>query len=112
MEESYHWKDSVQPPEEIRVWVADGVAHGLRPWFAKFNGKLIDRRWPGWYQALVEARIPFEMVHDRMLDGVAQRGLRTLILPNIAALSDLQCEPLQRDHGLLLANAVACAPIP
>jgi hypothetical protein len=149
----------VQSAEEIRVWVADGIAHGLRPWFAKFNGKLIDKRWLepvakiyawhhqhedylrnerplaevglvysqqtawfyggeyaqrkvedhtlGWYQALVEARIPFEMVHDRMMDGAAQRGLRTLILPNIAALSDGQCEQLRmfvENGGALIAT--------
>ncbi|MBI3280289.1 MAG: beta-galactosidase trimerization domain-containing protein [Acidobacteria bacterium] len=46
----------------------------------------------GWYQALVEARIPFEMVHDRKLDGVSK--FKTLILPNIAALSEEQCRQL------------------
>jgi hypothetical protein len=30
---------------EIRVWVADGIANGMRPWFAKFSGTLHDRRW-------------------------------------------------------------------
>ena len=42
----------------------------------------------GWYQALIEARIPFEMVHDRLLDAGHLAAFRTLILPNIAALSD------------------------
>jgi hypothetical protein len=45
----------------------------------------------GFYQALVEARIPFEMVHDRLLDAEHTKPFRTLILPNIAALSDEQC---------------------
>ncbi len=49
----------------------------------------------GFYQALVEARIPFEMVHDRLLDADHADQFRTLILPNIAALSDVQCEQLQ-----------------
>jgi hypothetical protein len=49
----------------------------------------------GWYQALLEARIPFEMVHDRMLDGQHLRRFRALILPNIAALSDGQCSQLR-----------------
>ncbi len=40
------------------------------------------------YQALIEARIPFEMVHDRLLDATHLSPLKTLILPNIAALSD------------------------
>ena len=31
VEEPYRWKDSVQSAEEIRLWVADGVAQGLRP---------------------------------------------------------------------------------
>jgi hypothetical protein len=47
----------------------------------------------GFYQALVEARIPFDMVHDHLLDKAAYR---TLILPNIAALSDAQCSQLQQ----------------
>jgi hypothetical protein len=45
----------------------------------------------GWYHALVEARIPFEMVHDELLDADRLAALRVLILPNIAALSERQC---------------------
>jgi len=45
----------------------------------------------GWYQALVESRIPFEMVHDRLLDETALAKYRTLVLPNIVSLSDAQC---------------------
>lgn len=48
----------------------------------------------GFYQALIEARIPFEMVHDGPLDEEHLRPFRTLILPNIAALSDRQCEQI------------------
>src|SRR5438552_18137286 len=40
LEEPYRWKDSVQSESEIRIWVADGVANGLRPWFTKFSGTL------------------------------------------------------------------------
>lgn len=147
VEEPYRWKDSVQSAEEIRLWVVDGIAHNLRPWFTKFNGKVIDRRWLkviedlygwhyrnekylrnekslarvalvysqqtanfygggrarakvedhalGFYQALVEARVPFDMVHDLLLDPAHLAPYRTLILPNIAALSDAQCKQLQ-----------------
>jgi hypothetical protein len=49
----------------------------------------------GWYQALVEARIPFEMAHDRLLDAAQLSQYKTLILPNIAALSDVQCGRLR-----------------
>lgn len=35
VEEPYRWKDSVQNPEELKIWVIDGIANGLRPWFAK-----------------------------------------------------------------------------
>ncbi len=142
VEEPYRWKDSVQSEAEIRLWVADGVANGLRPWFTKFSGVLHDERWLkpveeiyrryarwekylrnerplarvglvysqqtawfcgskvedhtlGWYQALIEARIPFEMVHDRLLSLSQVNQFKTLILPNVAALSDLQCRQLR-----------------
>jgi hypothetical protein len=147
LEEEYRWKDSVQSADEIRLWVADGIAQDLRPWFAKFNAKPEDRRWLpvveqiytwhhanerylrneknlarvavvysqqtatfyggeqarakvedaawGVYQALIEARIPFEMVHDRLFDPAHIDRYKTLILPNIAALSNAQCKQLQ-----------------
>lgn len=147
VEERPRWKDSVQSADEIRLWVAEGTAQGMRPWFTKFNAKLIDRRWLpvveeiygwhfanesylrnvaslarvamvysqqtawfyggedaktrvedpalGFYQALVEARIPFEMVHDGQLSAEHLKPYSTLILPNIAALSDAQCLQLR-----------------
>jgi hypothetical protein len=146
LEEEYRWKDSVQSADEIRLWVADGIAQGLRPWFTKFNAKPIDKRWLpvvaelyqwhfensgylrnekslaniamvysqqtaafyggekahakvedpalGFYHALVEARVPFEMVHDHLLDADQLAPFQTLILPNVAALSLKQCEHL------------------
>src|SRR5262245_48667559 len=149
VEEPYRWKDSVQSDAEIRIWVAEGIANDLRPWFTKFSGTLYDRRWLkvvedlyGWhhrseqylrneaslarvglvysqqtatfyggsraqqkvedhtqglYHALIEARIPFEMVHDRLLDAEHTDQFKLLVLPNIAALSDQQCNQL-RDY--------------
>ncbi|HUE24923.1 MAG TPA: beta-galactosidase trimerization domain-containing protein [Bryobacteraceae bacterium] len=49
----------------------------------------------GYYQALVEARIPFEMVHDHLLDHDHTAGFQVLIFPNIAALSDGQCAQIR-----------------
>lgn len=146
-EEPERWKDSVQREPELRLWVLEGIANGMRPWFCKFSGTLHDRRWLhpverlfqwhqrherylrnqaplarvgvvysqqtarcyepdqardrvenaslGVYQALIEARMPFEMVHDRLLDAEHLRSFRLLILPNIAALSDAQCAQLR-----------------
>ena len=147
LEEPYRWKDSVNSSAEIRIWVLDAIANGMRPWFSKFSATLHDERWLkgvediyrwadenqpylthqrslariglvysqqtawyyggeqaeakvenyalGWYQALVESRIPFEMVHDRLLDAEHLAAYKTLILPNIAALSDAQCDQLR-----------------
>jgi hypothetical protein len=50
----------------------------------------------GFYQALIEGRIPFEMVHDHLLGAEHVNQFRTLILPNIAALSDGQCAQLRQ----------------
>jgi hypothetical protein len=49
----------------------------------------------GWYQALIEARVPFEMVHDRLLDAEHLAAFKTLILGNTVALSDAQCGQLR-----------------
>jgi hypothetical protein len=146
-EEPYRWKDSVQSGPEIRLWVLDGIANDLRPWFTKFGGTLYDRRWLpvveniytwhyknerylrneeplarvgmvysqqtshfyggekarakvedhtlGYYHALIESRIPFEMVHDGLLDQAHVDKFKVLIFPNIAALSDAQCDQIR-----------------
>lgn len=52
----------------------------------------------GCYQALIEARIPFEMVHDGLLDPEHLAPFQTLILPNVAALSLAQCAQLGIAH--------------
>jgi hypothetical protein len=143
LEEAYRWKDSVQSEPEIRLWVAEGTANGMRPWFTKFSGTLYDRRWLpvveriyGWharherylrnegplarvalllseqttsfhagaapgdraadhvlgmYQALLEARVPFEMVHEAFLTPEHLDPFKLLILADAAALSDAQC---------------------
>ena len=146
IDDKNRWKDSVQSGDEIRLWMADGIAQNFRPTFTKFNAKPFDKRWLpvveqmfnwhyanqdymrnekslarvgivysqqtaafyggpdaaakvedpglGFYQALIEARIPFEMVHDGLLDAEHVSQFRTLILPNIAALSTSQCEQI------------------
>jgi type 1 glutamine amidotransferase len=51
----------------------------------------------GYYQALVESRIPFNLADERQLepDYISRYGV--LVLPNVAALSDKQCAQL-RDY--------------
>jgi hypothetical protein len=158
VEERYRWKDSVQTDAEIRIWVAEGTANGMRPWFTKFSGVIYDKRWldvvdkiyqqhyrnerylrntaplarvgmlfseknanygkepwqqnsgdhgKGMYHALIEARIPFEMVNDRLMDAEHLKPFKLLILPNSAELSDTQCDQLRAfvaDGGNLLAT--------
>jgi hypothetical protein len=48
----------------------------------------------GMYHALIEARIPFEMVHDRKLEELSR--FKLALLPNVAALSDAQCQTLRQ----------------
>ena len=49
----------------------------------------------GFYHALVEGRIPFEMVTDSQLDPAHLQQFKVLALPNIANLSDAQCAQLK-----------------
>ena len=134
----------MQSEPEIRLWVAEGTANGMRPWVTKFSGVLYDRRWLpmveriydwhyrherylrnetplarvallllgadgdvpcrrrrraiahgdhvlGMYHALVEARVPFELVHEAFLTPDRLDAFKLLILADAAALSDAQC---------------------
>jgi hypothetical protein len=158
VEEQYRWKDSVQSEAEIRVWVAECTANGMRPWFTKFSGVLYDKRWldtvdkiyqvlyksepylrniaplarvgmvfseqnpnngnkiwqqkngdhaSGMYHALLENRIPFEMVNVNLLDAAHLKPFKLLVLPNISSLSDTQCNQLREfvnNGGSLVAT--------
>jgi hypothetical protein len=147
LEEPYRWKDSVQSEAEIRLWVAEGTANGMRPWVTKFSGVLYDRRWLpmveriyqwhatherylrnemplarvallhseqtgtfhpgaatgdragdhmlGMYHALVEARVPFELVHEAFLTADRLDQFKVLILADAAALSNAQCAAIR-----------------
>ncbi|GAB4042707.1 alpha-amylase family protein [Spirosoma litoris] len=70
--------------------------YGGKPWQQKSSDHL-----DGMYHALVESRIPFDMVNDRLLTPDALKRFKLLILPNIAALSDAQCKQIQAfvDNG-------------
>jgi hypothetical protein len=148
LEEPYRWKDSVQSEPEIRLWVAEGTANGMRPWVTKFSGVLYDRRWLpaveriydwhyrherylrnerslarvallhseqteawhpgvaegdrhadhvlGMYHALVEARVPFDLVHEALLTPDRLDAFRVLILADAAALSNAQCDAIRQ----------------
>jgi hypothetical protein len=148
IEEEFRWKDSVQNDAEIRIWVAEGVANGMKPCFVKFGANIFDKRWMpavekmyqvyyknekylrntapmarvgmvyseqtdqkyggrpwqqrsnehslGMYHALVEDHMPFEMVNDRLLDEENIKPFKLLVLPNVAAMSDAQCDQLKK----------------
>jgi hypothetical protein len=49
----------------------------------------------GFYQALLESRVPFDLIDDGFLDAPSLSRFRTLILSNAAVLSDTQCEQVR-----------------
>ncbi|HWY77777.1 MAG TPA: beta-galactosidase trimerization domain-containing protein [Verrucomicrobiae bacterium] len=72
-----------------------------------FHGGNVEDHINGWYQALIEARVPFELVHDRLLDAEHLTAFKTLLLPNLAALSKAQCDQLRafvKGGGSLIAT--------
>jgi hypothetical protein len=156
-EEEYRWKDAVTSAEEIRLWIDNGTAHGLCPWFTKFNGVVPDARWVapvadsfalqaklepvlggmrpvaeiavidpsttlrhwapeqrpaaekhelGFYQALIEAKLPFELLSDQVLTAERLDAYRLIVLANAACLSDAQCAAI-RDYVARGGSVVA-----
>ena len=71
----------------------------------------VDEPWNGFTQALVRGRIPYVPVHlDDIEREVAELGLKLLILPNLAAMSDAQVAALRRfvaAGGSLLATGLS-----
>jgi hypothetical protein len=158
-EEEHRWKDSVTTGPEIQAWMLNGAAHGMAPWFTKFNGVVPDERWIepvseafalqsqlepvfdampasaeiavidpsttlrhwasdqrhvaeaddfGFYHALVEARLPFELVSDQVMTEENLDRFKLVILANASCLSDEQCAQLrayvERGGSVVAAN--------
>ncbi|QCB38957.1 hypothetical protein E5554_14675 [Sphingobium sp. PAMC28499] len=61
----------------------------------------------GAYQALLEARVPFALVDDRDMDQSVLGQYRTVYLPNIACMTDEQCDSIRqyvRGGGAIVAT--------
>ncbi|HLX70261.1 MAG TPA: alpha-amylase family protein [Verrucomicrobiae bacterium] len=136
-----------KPEPEVRLWMVDGIAGGLQPWWHNVGayhedrrryetpvpvlrwhrgnekylvnrtpvatvgvvwsqrnmdfygrddaGVLVELPWRGMTQALVRARIPYLPVHADDLERDATQ-FTTLVLPNLAAMSDAQVAAVRR----------------
>ncbi|WCT74137.1 beta-galactosidase trimerization domain-containing protein [Sphingomonas naphthae] len=49
----------------------------------------------GFYEALLEARVPFDEIDRSCLDADHLRRFRVLVLPNVAMLSDRECQQIR-----------------
>jgi hypothetical protein len=150
-----------KPAAEARMWMIEGFAGGIQPWWhhvgayhedrrmyhtaepemkwyaanqqymlnrrplasvgvvwsqrnTDFYGQdraaeLVDAPYRGFTESLVKARIPYAPIHvDRIAsDG---SGLKVLVLPNVAAMSDSQCDAVRKfvaGGGALVATGVS-----
>jgi hypothetical protein len=110
LEEPYRWKDSVQSEPEIRVWVAEGTANGMRPWVTKFSGVLHDRRW----LPMVERIYQWHADHERYLRNEQSLARVALLHSEQSATyhQGLAAGDRHADHVLGMSHALIEARVP
>lgn len=91
---NWHWKNE-QFLNYQRSLARVGVVWSPQTSAAVGNERTEESQF-GIVQALVEARVPFEMVYEQRLDAASLERFKLLVLPNIAALSDEQCQQLRQ----------------
>lgn len=67
----------------------------------------VSKHWHGMYHALLRNRIPFDFIHEGLLDAQSLSRYKLLVLANVAALSDQQCDQIRafvEQGGSLLAT--------
>jgi len=99
VEELYNWHyrnerylRNVAPMARVAMVYSQQTAHYYG---GEHAHQKVEDHTLGFYQALIEARIPFEMLHDRLLDAAHLAPFKVVILPNIAAMSDAQCRQIR-----------------
>ena len=78
-----------------------------RDWYGKNDPEKYVDCFLGFYQALREEHIPFEILLDRHLDPKVLSAYKVLVLPNAAALSDSQINAIEgfvKNGGGLVAT--------
>ena len=86
---------STRPTAEIAL-IDPATTHRLFPREEHGRAEVHDL---GVYHALVEARLPFEMISDQGLTAENLSRFRVVVLPNAACLSDAQCAALRAYVG-------------
>jgi len=157
----YQVRVASKPEPEARMWMVEGFAGGIQPWWhmvgayhddrrmyrtpertfrwhklheqylvnrrpvaavgviwsqrnTDFYGRddaaeMVDLPYRGFTQALLRARIPYLPVHADDIEKESA-GLAVLILPNVGALSDAQCQSIRQfvqRRGSLIATGAS-----
>jgi hypothetical protein len=91
-----------RPVEDLYVWCwkNEKYLRNQRPLarvglVSASEGRVSSDHASGFYHALVEGRIPFEVVQDSQLAAAHLLPFKVLALPNVANLSEFQCAQLK-----------------
>lgn len=81
--------------------------HTVKKYALANREQLVEKPINGFYHALIEARIPFDMIDSHYIDKEHLSRYKAVILPNIAVLSDADCAALKayvEEGGAVLAS--------
>lgn len=96
--DSFHLQAAVEPVLEATVPTAEiaviDPSTTLRHWAPEERGNA-EQHDLGFYHALVEARIPFELVSDQVLTPENLDRFKVLVLANATCLSDAQIDAIR-----------------
>eukprot|EP01037_Dinobryon_pediforme_P004268 gene4268-4318_t len=100
--EAFRLQEALEPVLAATAPVADiaiiDPSTTLRHWAPEQRHEA-ERHDLGFYQALIEARLPFELVSDQVLTPANLDRFRLIVLANAACLSDGQCEAIRAYVG-------------
>lgn len=107
----YRWLADCEPYlRNVRSLARVGVVHSTRQGGYDLGGQSaedLETHLDGTYQALLEARVPFDLVNTDSIQPGSLARFDVVVLPNIAVLSAAQCAALSQfveDGGGLVAT--------